>query len=582
MNTGNTPVALLLMLLILILSILLNRVPENSEKIYLSSDLSRSTMVAKHLYEKGEYATQVLPLIVLRDYRAFPTTKSGAWINADRFHVQPFVLAAIKWTIPSLSFQNIAMLFSTTCFLMIALIVCWGAKKFVGKEYSCIALVTICIFPNLFVQVYNKGGEDIVLFSLLAFICLSNTYQARKANWYWLFIGSILLFFSRNYLVFILVSSYLTAFNFNLRVFKRTFYFCALLFISLMPFFIYNVYVFGTPLFSVNSISQIYFDLPISNYSNTWWLLDLEQNNSDVFVQITNKMFQSIQSNIWFIVVNWPTAIYSIYLLYKYKRDVSESNYKLAKFVSCAALLTLILLSPLGFSGPTIDYFIFLVPLICVVITVAIQLVIQNKVKIYEINIFLFTIVFFLFRRLWSENIINDEIENFIFSLSIAFLIIYGVFFLFQRMRKNTKLHFTKIFMFFVIPILLIRPVQDWIEFVVDFSVTGLNDEIVMREIQNAELILSLNDFWGVANYTNARVLALPENPNKIAEVIRLSGVDAAKTLILVSNPPKDVRKFAIPLGSQVYVERFHDLNEIGDFKFYHKTGSVVLWKPKS
>lgn len=127
--------------------------------------------------------------------------------------------------------------------------------------------------------------------------------------------------------------------------------------------------------------------------------------------------------------------------------------------------------------------------------------------------------------------------------------------------------------------LLFVREVPAWKGFASAFAIQNMHHVAGLPEFKNADLIFSLNGFWGITLITDAKVLPLPEKIEYIDEIASNLNVSKDKVVIVIGNPPKDVSQFKIPKSSQVYVNAYQDNLDLGSYSLTHTIESVKLWQ---
>lgn len=533
------------------------------ELYFYSSDLARSASVAKNLYTFGEYTTQTLPLLALDDYSDIPLSETGYWPNSDR---QPFSILCIsflKTLFPFISISSIAQAYTFLMAFAVMLVVLILSKVAFGS-YSVWAAAILAMFPNFLVQVISKGGEDVLFFSLQLLVLLAivkNHSNAKRFSFkFVLYISVVGLLYSRFYLeiFFLLPFSYI---YFKYESLRTSLIYIALVCgLSFSPWLYFNYSRFGELLFNVNSNVQIWFDLPMSYFSNTWWVFKLKASEAPVF-EVLQKSLQFLYNNVKFFIINWTSAFAALFVCVKKWTFLSRHERFILVTSLFSLLLSLLIFSPFAFAGAVVDYFIFLVPLFVLLKLLVIKQLAQGNLVGYEKILLISTIVFYLIRKSYG-------LEIAALLLNLVFMMFFIIF------LKQKRTVFCSVFF----AMLCVREVPDWKHFASDFAIRNIESVSETPQFRKAELIFSLNGFWSIALFTNAKVLPLPEEIVYIDEIATSLNVPLDKVIILIGNPPENVREFKIPSSSQVYVDAFENNQAVGSYKYSEEIKGVKLW----
>lgn len=534
------------------------------ELYFYSSDLARSASVAKNLYTFGEYSTQTLPLLALDDYSNIPLSSSGYWLNSDRQPFSIFCISFLKTLFPDLSIVLIAQAYSLLTAVAVLLLVLYLARV-VFASNAIWAVAILAMFPNFLVQIISKGGED-VFFFLLQFSALLGIvkHQNKTISLYLkvaLYFAVVGVLYSRFYLqVFFLLPWCYIYFKYP-KVRSSLIYTAVLSGISFAPWLYFNHIRFGELLYSVNGAIQLWFDLPMSYFSNTWWLYKLSVSEAPVS-EIMQKSFLFIINNIKFFIINWTTALAALLICVRKWRYLTQLECFILGTCASSFVLSLVMLSPFAFSGAIIDYFIFLVPLFALLKIIIIRQWINGNLSLVEKCILLFTVLFYLVRKVYG---LEGGALLFLFCCAIALCICFF----------RAKPFWAAV----VCMLLFVREVPAWKGFASAFAIQNMHHVAGLPEFKNADLIFSLNGFWGITLITDAKVLPLPEKIEYIDEIASNLNVSKDKVVIVIGNPPKDVSQFKIPKPSQVYVNAYQDNLDLGSYSLTHTIESVKLWQ---
>lgn len=252
------------------------------------TDESRTAYVAKNLAEGHGYTTNDLPASLVDFYDLHGKLHAAHWVNADRFPFAAYLTAAI-YTVTGSTSWKVGILGYNLVFFIAFLVVFYAFSRAVWRDpYASLFTVTLALLHAYTFQfLYWKDGDTLLLTTLTMWALYRYFKRPDAMTWkHALAVGTLFafLFLARpNFgAALILAFLYVTgkamwrargdgAKGLARRFARREWLALGVGFLWCVPFMIYSLGEWGTPLFSANSLYQLPLGTRFAMGTDTWW-----------------------------------------------------------------------------------------------------------------------------------------------------------------------------------------------------------------------------------------------------------------------------------------------------------------------
>lgn len=379
------------------------------------TDASRSAYVAKNIADGLGYTTNDLPDSLIDFYDQRGKLHQAHWENADRFPFTAYATAALYIVLHSTSPIVGILVYNLLCFIATLALLYFLGRKLWGQRWSAlIAVVLALMHPYTYIYLYLKDSDMLLLtvgmmWALLAYFEAPPQGMSKRLA---VVLGTLLawLFLARPNVgaPFVLCFGVVALRRWfrhgrevgfgpaTRAVLPREVLALAVSALWLVPFVIYSLKTWGSPLFSANNLYQLPLGTRYGMGTDTWWKYTepghpitlhtiLNGDRAHLISKFTSSWVATIQSIIVSFAVEIMLAVGTIAWLRRRRPGITGPSAEhrpllaVGLVIGLVGLINLAVLPLYGYQSYAYRHYLgFLYPLMWLLAGHAVYLVVQR------------------------------------------------------------------------------------------------------------------------------------------------------------------------------------------------------------